>query len=85
MLVFHVKEMADARRMSIRELSRRVDYRFETVRNVYHNEYDKILRIPRELIERLCREFNCSVGELMTIEGDDYLDRLNEEKETAMN
>lgn len=67
MLRSQLKPMLDARRMSIREFARRVDYRFETVRQLYNNE---IIRVPIELVERTCRELNIHPGELFTVEDD---------------
>ncbi len=68
MLKSNLKELLYVRRMTIREFSRRVDFRFETVRQLYNNE---ILRIPTELIEKTCVELNCTPGELFSIVPDD--------------
>lgn len=65
MLRSYLKEMLNARRMSIREFSRRIDYHFESVRKLYNNE---LKQIPAELVVKTCRELNCSVGELFSIE-----------------
>lgn len=65
MLTCHLKPMLDARRMSMRAFAERIDYRFETVRKLCRNEIE---RIPKDLVERICKEFNCTPGELFSIE-----------------
>lgn len=70
MLKCHLKPMLDARRMAIRQLADKIDYRFESVRMLYNGDL-KNKRLPTELIEKLCREFNCTVGELITVEDDE--------------
>lgn len=61
----NLKAMLDERKMSMREFANRIDYRFESVRQLCRNE---LLRIPVDLIERVCVELNCGVGELFTME-----------------
>lgn len=72
MLQSNLKQMLDSRRLSIREFSKRIEYRPETVRLLYNNE---LVRIPAELIVRICKEFNCTPNDLFTItnkeEGDE--------------
>jgi DNA-binding Xre family transcriptional regulator len=65
MLVSHLKPMLDARRMSIRQFAKRIDYRFEAVRQLYNND---LLRIPAELIDKTCLELNIQPGELFSVE-----------------
>lgn len=64
MLKSNLKEMLEARRMSIREFSRKIDFRFESVRQLCNNE---LTRLPVELIERVCKELNCTPNDLFTI------------------
>jgi DNA-binding Xre family transcriptional regulator len=64
MLKSNLKELLYARRLSIREFARMIDFRFETVRQLYNNE---IYRIPIELIEKVCIELNCTPNDLFTI------------------
>lgn len=64
MLQSNLKDLLHNRRLTIREFSRMIDYRFETVRQLYNNE---ILRVPVELIERVCVELNCTPNDLFTI------------------
>jgi DNA-binding Xre family transcriptional regulator len=60
----NLKDLLTMKRLSIREFSRMIDFRFETVRQLYNNE---ITRIPADLIERTCRELRITPGELFTI------------------
>lgn len=59
----NLKALTDARGVTIRELSRDIDYRFESVRQLYNDEME---RYPRELLARLCAYFGCRIGELFT-------------------
>ncbi|MCR8938782.1 helix-turn-helix transcriptional regulator [Brevibacillus laterosporus] len=61
----NLKALADARGVSIREISRDINYRFESVRQLYNDEME---RFPRELLARLCVYFNVSLSELLTLE-----------------
>ncbi|GAA0373085.1 helix-turn-helix transcriptional regulator [Paenibacillus motobuensis] len=61
----NLKALADERNVTIREISRAIDYRFETVRLMYNDELE---RYPRDLLMRLCTYFNCGPGELFTVE-----------------
>lgn len=67
MIKSNLKEMLDSRRISIRQFSERIDYRFESVRQMYHGT---TTRIPVELLDRVCRELNCPVSAV--IEYKDY-------------
>lgn len=60
----NLKELLSARRLSIREFARRIDFRFESVRLLVNNE---MTRIPAELIERTCIELDCTPNDLFTI------------------
>lgn len=59
----NLKALADARGVTIREIARAIDYRFESVRQFYNDEME---RYPRELLARLCTYFGCGIGELFT-------------------
>lgn len=59
----NLKTLADARGVTIREIARAIDYRFESVRQFYNDEME---RYPRELLARLCAYFGCGIGELFT-------------------
>lgn len=63
-LDIHLAEMLAKQGVSIREFARRIDYRFDTVRQLHNGT---IKRIPTDLIARACRELNCGVGDLFTV------------------
>lgn len=67
MLKSNLKAMLEQRKISMRELSRRIDYRFETIRQLCNNN---IKQLPVELIERICEELNCDVSDLFVLEKD---------------
>lgn len=57
-----LKTLADARGVTIRELSRAIGYRFESVRSLYNDETE---RIPRELLDRICEYFDCDISDIL--------------------
>jgi DNA-binding Xre family transcriptional regulator len=63
----NLKALADARGVAIRELARVIDYRFESVRQLYNDEME---RYPRDLLAKLCAYFGVTVAELLVIETD---------------
>ncbi|WP_244996892.1 helix-turn-helix domain-containing protein [Paenibacillus woosongensis] len=65
MLRSNLKALADGHNVSIRELSRAINYRFESVRLMYNDELE---RYPRDLLGRLCAYFNCDPNDLFTID-----------------
>lgn len=60
----NLKELLDAKRLTIREFSRMIDYRFESVRQLYNNDSKQV---PLVLIERVCLELRITPGELFTV------------------
>ena len=64
MLKSNLKDLLHQRRLSIREFSRMIDYRFDAVRLLHNND---LKRIPADLIERVCIELNCTPGDLFTV------------------
>jgi DNA-binding Xre family transcriptional regulator len=63
----NLKTLADARGVSIREIARDIDYRFESVRSMYNDETE---RYPRDLLTKLCAYFDCGIAKLLTFEPD---------------
>jgi transcriptional regulator with XRE-family HTH domain len=59
----NLKALTEARGVSIREVARDIDYRFESVRQLYNDEME---RYPRELLAKLCQYFKVSVAEILT-------------------
>lgn len=77
MIKSNLKEVLDSRHISIRHFSGRIDYRFESVRQMYNGT---MTRYPAKLLDRACRELNCPVGVLITFvpTSDDYQGLTNE-------
>ncbi|WP_035988973.1 helix-turn-helix domain-containing protein [Brevibacillus borstelensis] len=65
MLRSNLKALAEARGVSIREIARSIDYRFDSVRAMYNDEME---RYPRDLLAKLCDYFGVTVAELFVIE-----------------
>jgi DNA-binding Xre family transcriptional regulator len=63
----NLKALADARGASIRQVAQDIDYRFESVRQMYNDEME---RYPRELLAKLCAYFNITPAELLTLSAD---------------
>lgn len=61
----NLKEIMENKQLTIRQLARDIDHRHESVRQMYNDELE---RYPRELLTKLCRYFNITPGELLTIE-----------------
>lgn len=61
----NLQALIDERRITIRELATRIDYRFESVRQLCKNE---LVRIPVELVERVCSELNVDIADLFTVD-----------------
>ena len=57
-----LKDIADARNLSIREIARGSNCHFEIVRRIYNNTME---RYPRDVIDKLCTYLDVGVGELL--------------------
>ena len=60
----NLKALADAKGASIRQVAHDIDYRFESVRQMYNDEME---RYPRELLAKLCAYFNVTPAELFVL------------------
>ncbi|MFC0188501.1 helix-turn-helix domain-containing protein [Fictibacillus aquaticus] len=64
-----LKEILDKRGLSIRQVARDIDYRFESVRQLYNDENKAY---PRDLLHRLCVYLNVTPGDLLQIKEKDH-------------
>jgi putative transcriptional regulator len=64
----NLKQILDQRNLSIRQVSKDIDYRFDSVRQLYNNENKTY---PRELLSKLCAYLNVTPGELLSLEKED--------------
>lgn len=62
-----LKEILDARELSIRKVSGDLGYRFETVRRMYNND---MKHYPQDLIDKLCAYLDIRIGELLEYQKD---------------
>lgn len=60
----NLKKILDERKLSIRQVARDIDYRFDSVRQLYNNENKTY---PRELLAKLCTYLNVTPGEILII------------------
>lgn len=60
----NLRQIIDQREIPIKKLARDIDYRFESVRMMYHDEME---RYPRELLTKLCVYLNVEINELLTL------------------
>lgn len=63
----NLKQIADERGLSIRQISRDIDYRFATVRQLYNNE---MKHYPRDLIGKLCEYLGVEIKDLLVLRED---------------
>lgn len=61
----NLKKLLDERELSIRQVARDIEYRLESVRQLYHDELE---RYPRELLSKLCVYLNVTPGEIIIYE-----------------
>lgn len=62
MLRSKLKDIADARGLSIRQIAKATGCHFEIVRRIYN---DSMERYPRDVIDKLCTYLNVEIGELL--------------------
>lgn len=65
MIKSNLKAIADARKLSIREIAKQADCHFEIVRRMYN---DTMERYPRDFLDKLCVSLDVSVGELIRLQ-----------------
>lgn len=58
----NLKAILDERGLSIRQVSRDIEYRFATVRQLYN---DEMKQYPRELLAKLCNYLNIRIKDLL--------------------
>jgi len=61
----NLKFFVDKKGISVRQVARDIDYRLESVQNMYN---DTMERYPRELLVKLCTYFDCEINELLVID-----------------
>ncbi|WP_233455085.1 helix-turn-helix domain-containing protein [Paenibacillus elgii] len=61
----NLKNLVDQKGISIRQVARDIDYRFDSVRLLYN---DEIKMYPRELLEKLCAYFDVGIEGLLRYE-----------------
>ncbi|KZE79339.1 hypothetical protein AV654_17880 [Paenibacillus elgii] len=61
----NLKNLIDAKGVSIRQVARDIDYRFDSVRLMYN---DEMKQFPRELLEKLCTYFDVGIADLLRYE-----------------
>lgn len=61
----NLKNIADGRGLSALQISKDIDYRYESVRVMYN---DTAKHYPKELLLRLCKQLNVTPGDLIIVE-----------------
>jgi DNA-binding Xre family transcriptional regulator len=64
-VISNLKQILDERELSIRQVARDIDYRFDSVRQLYNNENKTY---PRELLTKLCNYLKVTPGDLLILE-----------------
>ncbi|EFM10185.1 transcriptional regulator, XRE family [Paenibacillus curdlanolyticus YK9] len=65
MIKSNLKQLIDGRGLSVRQVAKDIEYRLGSVQDLYN---DTTERFPRELLDKLCRYFECSIADLLTYE-----------------
>lgn len=63
----NLKALVDAKGVSLRAISRDIDYRLESIRAMYNDEME---RYPRDLLTKLCVYFRCSISDILVFQDD---------------
>ncbi|GLI07653.1 MULTISPECIES: helix-turn-helix domain-containing protein [Paenibacillus] len=66
-----LKPILDQRGISIRQLAKDIDYRFDSVRAFYNDQTE---RYPRELLDKLCTYLGVNIGDLLEYQDDGVQD-----------
>lgn len=64
----NLKQLLDERELSIRQVAKDIEYRFDSVRQLYNNENKNY---PRELLAKLCEYLDVTPGEILYFKKDD--------------
>jgi len=67
----NLKPILDERGLTIRQVARDINYRFESVRVMYNDEYD---RYNKDLLYKLCTHLSIPINELLILEKDEPVD-----------
>ena len=63
----NLKEILDDRKLSIRQVSRDIDYRFASVRQFYN---DEMKHYPEDLFTKLCEYLKINIADLLYLKED---------------
>jgi DNA-binding Xre family transcriptional regulator len=61
----NLKAILDERNISVRKLALEIEYRYETVRQLYNNDTE---HYPKALITKICNHLDITPGELIILE-----------------
>jgi DNA-binding Xre family transcriptional regulator len=61
----NLKQILDERELSIRQVARDIEYRFDSVRQLYNNDNKAY---PKELLTKLCTYLDVTPGELLILD-----------------
>ena len=64
----NLKTILDERNLSIRQVSKDIDYRFESVRQLYNNDTKQF---PRDLLVKLCAYLEVDISDLLKLDRQD--------------
>lgn len=64
----NLHSILDEREISVLKLSKDIEYRYESVRQLYNDENKTY---PRELLNKICAYLEITPGELLTFEKED--------------
>lgn len=68
MIKCHLSSMMGERKLKVSDVARATGIHRNMITLLY---YERAKRIDLDVVEKLCRFFNCSIGELLEIQGDE--------------
>ncbi|KUP22421.1 helix-turn-helix transcriptional regulator [Paenibacillus sp. DMB5] len=69
----NLKEIADRKGLNPLQLSKKINYRYESVRVMYN---DEAKHYPKDLLLLLCKELEVTPGELLILDKEENLDEV---------
>jgi putative transcriptional regulator len=64
----NLKDIIDKKGLSVLRLSKDIDFRYETIRQIYNNENKSY---SSELLTKICKHLNITPGELLILDKED--------------
>jgi len=71
----NLMEILNSRNITIRQLSKEIDYRYETVRSLCHNQIE---RLPLDLLAKVCEYLTLGIDDILSLKRSLFDDNLRQ-------